>query len=419
MTAPATRRPAAPPASPPLAAASAARPARLALIDLLRGLVIAIMVLDHVREYFSNTALVFQPTDLAQTTPALFFTRWITHLCAPTFVLLAGASAYLQRDAARTRGAGLGPVARFLLTRGAWLVVLEATAVSFALNFDAPFVLLEVIWAIGVGLMTLAALLWLPPAAVLALGVLAVAGHQALASLPGASSDAWRLPFGLGPLPAALGIPGVVAYPALPWAGVLWMGYGIGHVFTRPERDMRRALVAIGAGALALFAVLRAVNGYGDPAPWSPQPRGAVYTALSVLNVSKYPPSLLFVLLTLGISLPLGAALDAAVARSRARLDEVLPRFLLALGRTPLFTFLVHLYLVHGLAMLVGVLLGVPAAHFTNFVVDSGRLRDAGWGVSLPVVYAIWLLVLVALYPLARSYATYRERRRAWWLRYL
>ena len=392
--------------------AGAVAPRRLESIDLLRGLVIALMVLDHVREYFSFDALQFEATDLARTTPALFATRWVTHLCAPTFVFLAGASAYLQRAGEPDRAR----VARFLVTRGLWLIALELTVVVFGFHFGYPFFFFQVIWAIGLGLVLLAPLLWLPPAAVLTLGALIVAGHDALgpvnASDLGVLGPAWRLLMEPGPAPG--GLPGFVAYPALPWFGVLCLGYGMGAVFTRPDAERRRTLLAVGAGALAVFAALRLANGYGDPAPWAPQASG-VFTALSFLKVSKYPPSLLFVLVTLGLSLPIGVALE----QLRGSVGGPVARVLLAFGRTPMFTYLVHVYLVHALALAAGVAAGVPASAFTSFLDGPDRLRAAGWGVGLPAVYAIWLLVVAGLYPVSRWYAGLKQRRRAWWMRYL
>ena len=407
--------PAATPMDPPPRPAPRAggpAPRRLDAIDQLRGLVIVLMVLDHVREYFSAEALRFEATDLARTTVALFATRWVTHLCAPTFVFLAGAGAYLQRAAEPDRGR----VARFLATRGLWLVALELTVISAGFEFGYPFFFFQVIWAIGVGMVVLAALVWAPPPAVLGLGALIVAGHGALAALrpPAASAltPLWQLFMAPGPAPAPL--PGVVAYPALPWLGVMCLGYGLGPVFARPPRERRRALAALGAGALALFVLLRAANGYGDPAPWTPQPSGA-FTALSFLRVSKYPPSALFVLATLGVALPLGLLLE----RLRGRVGGALAGVLLAFGRTPLFTYLVHVYLVHGLALAAGVASGVPAAAFTHFLSEPARIRATGWGVGLPAVYAIWLLTVAMLYPIARWYAALKAQRRAWWMRYL
>jgi uncharacterized membrane protein len=399
----------APPPAPPNAGTTLRRtPTRLELIDRLRGLVIALMVLDHVREYFSADALRFEATDLARTTAALFATRWVTHLCAPTFVFLAGAGADLQRAGDADRGR----VARFLATRGLWLIVLELTAISFAIDFGWPFLFFQVIWAIGLGMVLLAALVWAPPAAVLALGVVIVAGHELLAPIDaaglGALAPAWRLLLEPGPLPAPL--PGAVAYPALPWFGVMCLGYGLGPLFRRPEPERRRAILSFGIGLLALFAVLRALNGYGDPAPWARQPT-ALFTALSFFKVSKYPPSLDFVLVTLGVALPIGLALEHG--------RGLVGRVLLAFGRTPLFTYLVHIYLVHGLALAAGVAAGMPARPFLRVLSDPGRLAAAGGGVGLPAVYAVWLLVVAMLYPAARWYAALKARHPGWWLRYL
>lgn len=399
----------APTLAPSAAAATTSARRRLDAIDLLRGLVIVIMVLDHVRDFWSRDAFLFAPTDIAQTTPALFLTRWITHLCAPTFVFLAGASAWLQRRAALDRGEPLGGVARFLVTRGLWLVLLDATLVTFALHFGEPFVFLEVIWAIGVGLASLGLLLAAPPAAVLALGIATVVGHQALAAMvSSALLRFWLMP---GPLGGA----GVVAYPALPWMGVMWMGYGLGAIWTREGAARRRALVATGGAMLAAFVLVRLANGYGDLVPWAVQPRGALFTVLSFLNVTKYPPSLDFVLVALGCSLPLGALLDATLAGR----DVAVARVLRALGRAPLFTFVVHLYVVHALAMLVGVLQGVPASAFTHFLDGPARPRASGWGVSLPIVYLVWVLVVAAMYPLARRVDAAKTARARWWLRYV
>ena len=380
--------------------------ARVDAIDLLRGLVIVLMVLDHVREYFSASALLFEATDLARTTVPLFATRWITHLCAPTFVFLAGVGAWLQHE----RAAAPAPVARFLLTRGLWLIALELTVISFGFEFASPFAFFQVIWAIGIGFVMLAALVRVPRVAVLSLGLAIVALHGLIpAPAGGQPPDALRQLF-LAPGAAPWGLPGIVAYPALPWFGVMCLGYGFGPLFSRDDAGRRRAMLALGGAALAAFVVLRAANGFGDPAPWSAQ-RDGTFTALSFLKVSKYPPSLLYVLVTLGISLPLGVALE--------RLRGLPARVLLAFGRTPLFTYLVHVYAVHGLALVAGLGFGYRASSFTHFISDPVRLRVVEWGLGLPAVYAVWLLVLAGLYPISRWYAALKAERRAWWMRYL
>ena len=380
---------------------------RLESIDMLRGLVIVLMVLDHVRDFFHASAFAFDPTDPARTHAVLYATRWITHLCAPTFVFLAGVSVYLQR----VNGKSIGTLSRFLLTRGSWLIVLELTVVAFGFNFALPFLFMQVIWAIGIGLILLAGLVWLPRGVALGTGVLLVAGHELLGTIAasdvGALAPLWRLALEPGRIDFA---PGFVAYPALPWFGVMCLGYALGPIFTREEAGRRRAVLATGLGALALFALLRALDGYGDPSHWV-RLDSPLATVLSFFNVSKYPPSLAYVLVTLGVALTLMPLLE--------RLRGVIARALLVFGRTPLFTYLVHIYTVHGAALLVGVTLGIPAGHFFNFLGDPTRLVAAGWGFNLLTVYVIWLLVLVALYPVSRRFADLKIRRRDSWLSYL
>ncbi|MDF1503743.1 heparan-alpha-glucosaminide N-acetyltransferase domain-containing protein [Roseisolibacter sp. H3M3-2] len=406
VLAPAPRAPAPPPPPRP---AAVPRPSRVDGIDLLRGLVIALMVLDHVRDYFHVSAFAFSPTDLARTTPALFWTRWVTHLCAPTFAFLAGASAYLQRSRALARGASRAGPARFLATRGAWLILLEVTVVGFAIDFTFPFLFLQIIWAIGAALLLLAPMQWLPPRAVLALGLGVVATHGAVSAATGGAT-ALLTP---GPIPG-----GMAGYPLLPWAAIVWAGYGFGGLFARPTDERRRAQLLLAGAALALFAVLRALNGFGDPAPWGVQPRGAAFTALSVLNVTKYPPSLQYVLLTLAVSLSGGVLLERWV-EARGAAARVVGAALRAYGSTPLFTYLLHFYLVHTLALLAGAASGVPARAFVGMIQDPSGLQRAQWGVSLPAVYLVWLAVLALLYGPARWYARRKVAGGRWWYRYL
>lgn len=380
--------------------------ARLDMIDVLRGWVIALMVLDHVRDYFHRDAFAFDPLDLDRTTPLLFATRWITHLCAPTFVFLAGVSIHLQLAS----GVARARVAQLALSRGLWLIALELTVIVFGFHFQWPFLFLQVIWAIGLGMVALAALLWLPRAAVLLLGAAIVAGHAALAGLAPPSSSPWAPLWTAMLRPGVIaGVPGFVAYPALPWIGLMLLGYGLGPLFAWPPARRRRALAAVAASALAAYAGLRLLD-IGDPRPWR-RLADPWLDAASFLNVSKYPPSLQYALLTLGAALLLGLALE--------RLRGPLRALLLAYGRTPLFTYLLHIYLVHALALIAGVASGVPATAFIGFLGGAQRLADAGWGVSLGAVYAVWLLVLALLYPLSRWFAGVKRRRRDRWLSYL
>lgn len=380
---------------------------RLDMVDLLRGFVIALMVLDHTRDYFHISAYTFDPTDPARTHLLLYLTRWVTHLCAPTFVFLAGVSVYLQGANGKTKP----QLARFLLTRGAWLIVLELTVISFGFNFALPFQFLQVIWAIGMSMILLAGVIWLPRPAAAIIGVLIVAGHQLLAPVApadlGALAPLWKLAFKIGPSPFG---PGFVPYPVIPWFGVMCLGYAIGPVFVLEPARRNRMLLAFAVCALALFCVVRAINAYGDQAPWTTYP-GAAATVMSFFNVSKYPPSLLYVLITLGVSTLCMLAFQ--------RLRGLLARALLAYGRTPLFTYVLHIYVVHGSALLIAMLAGHPAAYEVNFLADPFRIYKAGWGFSLAIVYVAWLAILIALYPASRWFAELKRRRRNWWLSYL
>lgn len=378
--------------------------ARIDAIDMLRGLVIVLMVLDHVRDFFHRTPFTADPLAMDSGDPALFMTRWITHLCAPTFLFLAGVSVWLQRDNGKSRG----ELTRFLATRGVWLIVLELTIVQFGFNF-AGGVFLQVIWAIGASMLALAALIWLPRAVLLGLGVVIVAGHQLLAPIDppdlGALAPAWSATFEFGP-----GLGGFNAYPFVPWLGVMLLGYGVGGLFRKPEGERTRAILLIAGAFLALFAVLRALNGYGDPRAWAVQTE-PLWTALSFIDVSKYPPSLDYVLVTLGVSL--------AILPLLARLRGPAASVLLTFGRTPLFTYVLHLFVAHGLALAVGAAMGVPPSAFLNMFGDPSRVIEAGWGFGLAGVYGFWLLTLALLYPLSRWFEGVKRHRRDWWLGYL
>lgn len=386
--------------------------ARLAIIDKLRGLVIVLMVLDHVRDFFHVDAYRFSSTDLVKTTTLLFATRWITHLCAPTFVFLAGVSVYLQWSKGR-RGWRL---ATFLLTRGLWLIVLEVTLVTLAFTFAWHGALLQVIWAIGFSMMLLGTLIWLPPPALLALGLGIVAGHNMLdgvgAKSFGAAAPLWTLMWkpGLIHLPFPGFETAYVAYPALPWFGIMAVGFGLGGVFLLPPARRNRTLVEGGLAMLAVFALLRGVDLYGDPSHWARQ-ADTTRTILSFLNVTKYPPSLLYTLVTLGITLSLAPAVE--------RIGGTMGRALLAFGRTPLFTYLLHLYLARGLAVLLALAQGLSPSIFADSFGRGHRLAAADWGLGLPMVYVAWLTVLLILWPISSWYAAFKARHRYWWLGYI
>lgn len=380
--------------------------ARLDSIDLLRGLVMVVMALDHVREYFQDVR--FSPTDLAATTPAYFWTRWVTHFAAPVFVLLAGTSAFLSGE--RRSNAHLS---HFLLTRGLWLIVLELTVVTFAWTFDVRFpeLIAQVIWAIGWSMVALAGLVWLPVPAVGAIGVAILALHNLADPLRpeqlGALSFAWTILHERGPLyPAGQLL--FADYPILPWIGVIAAGYALGPVLKLEPARRRVVLLALGGGMVVAFVALRLLNAYGDPAPWSTQatPR---FTFLSFMNVTKYPPSLLFVLVTLGPMLALLAILDRA--------KGAIATFFTTLGRVPLFYYVTHIYLIHALVLVFALLEGLPPTSFLSHPFVPSWPADHGWG--LPLVYAVWIGIVLALYPACAWFARVKATRREWWLSYL
>ena len=384
--------------------ASTAPLPRLDFIDALRGLVIALMVLDHTRDFVNRQAFLFDPLDLDKTSVALFLTRWVTHLCAPTFVLLSGVSIFLQANRGRTGW----PLSRFLLTRGLWLIFLEVTVVDFGFDFR-PAVFLQVIYAIGLSMVLMSVAVHLPRRAVLALGIALVAGHNLFDGIDAGTLGAWGLPWHLLMQPGVLPF-GFIAYPVLPWFGVMCVGYGIGDIYLMESSRRTRTLALLAIGMLVLFFVLRLPNLYGDPRPWT-VPSDHSLTPLAVMSVAKYPPSLDYVLVTLGISTLLGLALGRAPA-------WLLKPFL-AFGRTPMLSYLLHIYLAHIFAVVIAQFYGVPAAHFIGTLSDQSRLRADGWGLSLWGTYAVWLAVLIVLYPIASAYARYRATHKKWWLSYL
>jgi uncharacterized membrane protein len=400
----------------PPADAPAPRP-RLLAVDALRGAVMIIMALDHTRDFIHAGAMTFSPEDLARTTPLLFLTRWITHICAPTFVFLAGAGAFFRWQ----RTGSTASLARFLLTRGLWLIVIEATVMRLAMNFTfAPRypLLLLILWAIGWSMIALAVLARLPRRLLLAVSVAIVASHNLLdgvtATQFGAVAPLWNILH----QPGVFAIAGqlfVVAYPILPWIGVIGLGFCAGELFWLEPARRRRLSLALGFGCIAGFIALRAINGYGDPSPWSAQPDAAV-TMLSFLRTTKYPPSLDFVLMTLGPALLALAALDGKPLSSRHPL--------IAIGRVPLFYYVVHFWLIHVIASgLAWVRYGSASLSFLFMPLPSmGGERAAfppGFGYSLATTYAVWAAVVCLMYPACLWFSQLKARRREWWLSYL
>ncbi|MBA3677282.1 MAG: DUF1624 domain-containing protein [Sphingosinicella sp.] len=378
---------------------------RLDTIDMLRGLVITLMVLDHVRDFFHYDALRFDPTDPTKTTLVIFGTRWITHLCATTFVFLAGVSIFLQK----TNGKPPAELSRFLIQRGLWLILLEATVVSFAFNFAEPILFFQVIWAIGASMICMAFLSRSSTQAVLIVGILLLALCPTLIAASqgaeGAASIVRTLMLAPGIFPS---VPMIAVYPLLPWLAVMCLGYGLGPIFAAEAEDRRKRLLGIAIGMIAIFLILRSLN-LGDPAPWVHFANPA-QTAMSFLNLSKYPPSPDFVMATLGVSLLIFLALE--------HLRGPIASCLLTFGRTPLFTYLCHIYIAHGLMLLIALASGFPAAVATDFLL-SGKVVSLGWGFSLPVAYLVWLLVLALMYPLSAWFEGVKRRRSDPWLSFL
>ncbi|CAN5228434.1 DUF1624 domain-containing protein [soil metagenome] len=381
---------------------------RLDAIDMLRGLVICIMVLDHVRDYWHHSGQT-DPLDLATTNPWLFLTRLITHFCAPTFVFLAGVSAYLQYE----RGKTGWDLSRFLLTRGLWLILLELTVVNVAWQFwGYSIVFLQVIWAIGVSMVVLAGACRLPVKVVLALGVAIIVGHNALDGITpetfGPFAPVWMFLHQAGATPVG-GIPVLFAYPVLPWIGVMMFGFGFGRVFSLPEARRRRVLTVVGLSMIAAFLILRGLQIYGDPGTW--QVQDALWkTVGDFVDVQKYPPSLDYVLMTLGPVFVLIPWLE--------RVRGPVAAFLLPFGRAPLFAYVPHIYIAHALALVCAVAMGFPMSALVNpFFAPNDATR--AWGLPLLGVYGVWLLVLALLYLPVRWFAGVKARRRDWWLGYL
>ncbi|MEO5729194.1 MAG: heparan-alpha-glucosaminide N-acetyltransferase domain-containing protein [Byssovorax sp.] len=364
-------------------------------IDVLRGLVMVLMAIDHVRDFFSNVH--FDPTDLARTTPALFVTRVITHYCAPVFCFLAGTGAYLSSK----RGKSKRELSSFLVTRGLWLVVLELTLVRFGWTFDPAyhFTPLQVIWALGWSMVVLALLVHLPVPLIGLTGIVIIAGHNALDGFHAGGAWWWRvLHESFSRFEVAPGHVVQVIYPLVPWIGVMAVGYAAGALLETTPEARRTRLFALGAGLTLAFVQLRAAGTYGDARAWSVEPR-PLFTVFSFVSTTKYPPSLLYLLMTLGPALFLLGAFE----RARGPIAERLAIF----GRVPMFFYLLHLPLIHGLSKIAAV-----ARYGTRALSFGPDNVPADLGYDLPVVYAVWAAVVLMLYPACRWFADLKRRRR-------
>ena len=380
---------------------------RVESVDLVRGVIMILMALDHTRDFFGIPGQ--NPTDLQTASAPLFLTRWITHFCAPVFFLLAGTGARLS-----LRRKSKGELSRFLLTRGLWLIFLDLVLVrclGYQFNFDYRVTLLLVLWALGWAMITLGLLVYLPALLVSAFGVVTIAGHNLLDGVK-STNPLWSILHAPG---FVLNTPDHVVftiYPLVPWVGVTAAGYGLGQVYGWETQRRRAFLIRLGLALTLAFAAIRWLNVYGDPSPWSPQGT-PLFTVLSFLNTTKYPPSLLFLLMTLGPAMIFLSAVDGATPAAL--------RPALVFGKVPLFYFLLHFPLIHLLAVAT-CLVRYGTAHWMFESPDLGNYPftpPPGWGYSLPVVYLVWVFVVIAMYPLCRWFAAVKQRRSEAWLSYL
>jgi uncharacterized membrane protein len=383
---------------------------RVVSIDIVRGLVMITMALDHTRDLMHVTSITEVPTNLLTTTPALFFTRWITHFCAPTFVFLSGASAYLSKK----RVSDLSATRKFLVSRGLWLIVIEFTLVNFGVWFDMHFsvFLFDVIATIGVGFLALALLLKSSTRTILIVGLAIIFLHNLSSFIPFDEASVLKkivMPFfAPGAVPFGNGRLFIMGYPPIPWLGIMLTGFAAGRIFELPVIKRKRMLLKIGLASLSLFIIIRAINIYGDSFPWAVQ-RSSLFTLLSFINVTKYPPSLVFCLLTLGVMFVVLSLVDD--------MQNSYSAIVTTYGKVPLFYFIIHWYLLHPIMFLIVFLQGYKTSDLV-FGVSLGRPKGLS-GVSLFWTYVIWISVVILLYPVCKWYGRYKENHKdKLWLRY-
>ncbi len=365
-----------------------------------------IMALDHIRDFIHRDAMSFSPTDLSKTTALLFFTRWITHFCAPVFMFTAGIGAFLWWQNGRSRG----ELSRFLLTRGLWLILLELTLMQAIYDFEfsrSNPVLLLVLWALGACMVALAALVWLPEPVLAVVSIAMIVLHNLTDS---ANSTIWNALHRPGGAPFA-GFVVISGYPLIPWIGVMAAGFCAGRLYLLDAARRRRILMVVGAAATIAFVLLRAINIYGDPFRWTHR-----HAVLGFLNVTKYPPSLEFLLMTLGPALLALAWFDLH--------PPSFPNPLIVFGRVPLFYFVLHFLAGHVVACVLALVrYGGSAMSFIFHPFPSmggpAKLFPPDFGFDLWVAYAVWIGIVAALYPLCRWFAGVKASRRDWWLSYL
>ncbi len=393
---------------------------RIYSIDLLRGIVMMIMMLDHVREFVHAGALTSDPTDPATTTSAVFFTRWITHFCAPIFVFLSGTSIYLQKLAGKTNG----ELSRFLWTRGLWLILLEFTVIRTLIVFNLDysfFGMAQVIWVIGVSMIVMAGLIYLPVKIVGWAGLLMIVLHNLLDGIqvppniafagtppPDLAQSAWILLHQIGVVPLFGGASqAFVAYALIPWVGVMMVGYALGSIYSQNADERKRLLLKVGIAVTALFVVVRLVNIYGDPVPWKYQETG-VATFLSFFNTTKYPPSLLFLLMTLGPAMMVLALTDRIDGKA------IWQRICITFGRVPMFYYLLQWLFAHTAGIVLAYFAGTDISYLFKNILEMGQTAPPGHGFSLATTYATWITGLILLYPLCAWWSGIKRRHKHW-----
>lgn len=383
---------------------------RIESIDLLKGLVMVIMALDHVRDFYHSAAYYFDPTDLAHTTVPIFFTRWITHFCAPVFSFLAGASAFFVG-----RKKSVSEVSAFLWKRGLWLVFLELTVVTFGWTFDIKFgvFLFLVIWALGMSMIVLAALVHLPRTAILIFSCVLIFGHNMLDTVHFDGNFWWAMLHEQQTFQLLKTHAFFTGYSLIPWIGVMSLGYYFGGLYDSSVDVVKRKRIlnTVGLSAILLFITMRWINRYGNPIGWG-HFDSAILNFMSFLNVYKYPPSLLYLMVTLGPA--------CVFLANSEKLKGKIVNFFCVIGRVPFFYYFLHLYLIHTSALLVYWLYPIITGKMValGWIANSRRLTELGFG--LPTVYIVWILIIAIVYPLCKKYDVYKKNNREkWWLSYL
>jgi uncharacterized membrane protein len=380
---------------------------RVETIDLLRGLVMVFMALDHIRDYFYY--LQIDPTDLDQTTPVLFFTRWITHFCAPVFVFLAGTSAFLSQQKR-----GKKQLSFLLLKRGIWLILLEFTIIlhGWTFNFSYSYITLQVIWVIGCSMIMLSVLIYLPYTLLFVFSLAMVLGHHLFDGVTadqfGSFGWIWNIVHQRAFIPLNEHTNMIVIYPLIPWIGVMALGYCFGTLYLYPQQKRIIILFRSGLGICFFFFILRWMNIYGDLVPWSWQ-GSPVYSILSFLNCTKYPPSLLFLCMTLGPAFVLLAAAE--------RHTPLWTKPLLTIGKVPMLYYILHIYVIHGLAVILAFIQTGEFLWMMDYFFVGLPRED--YGLHLWGVYGIWFLVLLIMYPICYWYARLKIRYQSKWFSYI